>query len=210
MTALGRGASPRRCAMATLLAVTACTAVEYTTVVNGDVKTCIDDRPPSDVECCEAIKVSAGFFYTAHLGARTYGLFGNHYEWDINPDGSTFYFNETLDKWVYGDRLPSGAALITHVAVKSASCPNATDWVRVVDLRMQATNDIFRMPVKCVDPSRRIVGYDRVRQTFYGDEKEHWDAREAEYDDPSPRDEEMYEDARASMDELDEEAMLVP
>ena len=127
-----------------------------------------------DIECCTAIKVAGEFFYNS-LGARTYGLKGSWYEWDINPYISKFYYNETWDKWVYGypdDELSPGVAFITHVAAKSASCPDQTDWVRILDLDEQPTNDLFERAVWCVDPRRRIIAYDRASKRFYGDEED--------------------------------------
>ena len=124
-----------------------------------------------DVECCTAIKVAGEFFYNS-LGARTYGLKGSWYEWDINEAISKFHFNETLGKWVYGfpdAELSPGVPYITHVASKPASCPSDTDWVRIMDLDEQPTSDLFERPVWCVDPRRRIIAYDRVNKRFYGD-----------------------------------------
>ena len=126
-----------------------------------------------ELECCEAIHVSDTFFYNSHLGARTYGLQGSQYEWDINSATGKFYFNETLSRWVYGmpnEELPDGSAFVTHTAVASASCPNETDWVRLMDPSAQPTNEVFELPVACVDSRRRIVAFDREARKFYGDQ----------------------------------------
>ncbi len=126
-----------------------------------------------ELECCDAIHVSDTFFYNSHLGARTYGLQGSQYEWDINSATGRFYFNETLNRWVYGmpnEELPDGRAFVTHTAVASASCPNETDWVRLMDPSAQPTNDVFELPVTCVSSHRRIFAFDRVARKFYGDQ----------------------------------------
>ncbi len=128
-----------------------------------------------ELECCEAIHVSDTFFYNSKLGARTYGLRGSQYEWDINSATGKFYFNETLNRWVYGmpnEQLPDGSALVTHTAVASAGCPNETDWVRLMDQVAQPTNDVFELPVTCINSHRRIVAYDQDARKFYGDQDE--------------------------------------
>ena len=138
-----------------------------------------DTVTDGDIECCTAIKVAGEFFYNS-LGARTFGLKGSWYEFDINPSWSRFYYNETWDKWVYGypdDELSPGVPFITHVAAKSASCPDQTDWVRILDLSEQPTNDLFEKAVWCVDPRRRIIAYDRGSKRFYGDEGDAFEPR---------------------------------
>lgn len=131
-----------------------------------------DTLDEGDIECCTAIKVGGEFFYNS-LGARTYGLKGSWYEWDIIEAIPKFYYNDTWGKWVYGypdEELSPGVAFITHVAAEPANCPNETDWVRIMDLDEQSTNDIFERPVWCVDPTRRIIAYDKGSKQFYGDD----------------------------------------
>ena len=126
-----------------------------------------------ELECCEAIHVSDVFFYNSHLGARTYGLRGSQYEWDINSATGRFYFNESLSRWVYGmpnEELPDGRAFVTHTAVATASCPNETDWVRLMDPSAQPTNEVFELPVTCVSSHRRIFAFDQEARRFYGDQ----------------------------------------
>ena len=137
-----------------------------------------DESPEAELECCEAIRVDGAFFFN-RLGARTYGLRGLHYEWDVNAATGKFYFNETLSRWAYGmpnEALPDGSAFVTHAAVSSASCPNETDWVRLMDHSATATNERFELPVTCIDPHRRAIAYDHEAHRFYGDQDGDLDA----------------------------------